>query len=172
MKSLSPKTLSKSCHTAELKMGRGCQERVHSQTQKSAYRRDSKQLSGPCPTFPKNLGCVLLIGPHEEQLSSRGYPPSPPRTRAPERQSAGLHAARGRGSPASPSVGQAATRPPAVTRVGTERPGEHLAPPGWTHLSVPLLSTPVRHRKHTFLKNKCLDAAFRSKHTAITIFLQ
>ena len=58
MKSLCPKSLFKSCHAAELKTGGGCQERAHSQTRTSASRRDSKWLTGTCPTFPKNLGCV------------------------------------------------------------------------------------------------------------------
>lgn len=58
MKILCPKSLSKSFHAAELKKGRGCRERAHSQTRTSASRRDSKRLTGTCPIFPKNLGCV------------------------------------------------------------------------------------------------------------------
>lgn len=58
MQSLCPKSLSKSCHAAELKTDRGCQERAHSQTRTSASRQNSKWLTGTCPTFPKILGCV------------------------------------------------------------------------------------------------------------------
>ena len=121
----------------------------------------------PAPPSLKTWGVFDWSALTRNSFHPRGHPPSPPRAHAPERQSAGLRAARGRGCPASPSAGWEATRPSAATSLGTECPGEHLAPPGWTHLSVPLLSTQDT-QEHTLLKKKRLDAAL--KHNTIIQF--